>query len=236
MGKIIIVGSNGATGNSLAEKLKKNSLEAHLISRNKEELEKNADKLGFTKSNIDLTNRKDVENFFSNIDFKISGIVFANGAITLKPFSQSEEIDFKDSFNENFLSPMIFLKKSIEHFNDNCSVVFFSTVASIIGFKNHVIVSSIKGSLISAVKSLASEYAPRYRFNCISPSLVDSKMSKFITKNQTMVDGISKLHPLKRIGQGDDLSEMALFLLSEKSSWITGQNFVVDGGRSSVAS
>ena len=50
-----------------------------------------------------------------------------------------------------------------------------------------------------------------------------------------MAEGIAKMHPLKRIGNGEDSSSMAKFLLSDESSWITGQVIGVDGGRSSVA-
>ena len=60
-------------------------------------------------------------------------------------------------------------------------------------------------------------------------------MSKFLLKNSKNEDSIAKLHPLKRIGRGTDTANLAKFLLTEDSSWITGQIIGVDGGRSTVA-
>jgi len=85
-------------------------------------------------------------------------------------------------------------------------------------------------------KTLATEWAPhKIRVNCIAPSLTNSKISEFLLKNEKIAEGIAKMHPLKRIGDGSDSSSMAKFLLSNESSWITGQIIGVDGGRSSVA-
>ena len=60
-------------------------------------------------------------------------------------------------------------------------------------------------------------------------------MSSNLLKNEKIAEGIAKMHPLKRLGEGADSSSLARFLLSNESSWITGQVFGVDGGRSSVA-
>ena len=103
------------------------------------------------------------------------------------------------------------------------------------GFPNHAIVSSAKGAVEGLTLALAAEYAPNIRVNCIAPSLTNSKISNFLLKNEKMAESIAKMHPLKRIGEGKDSASIAKFLLSDESSWITGQIFGVDGGRSSVA-
>ena len=83
--------------------------------------------------------------------------------------------------------------------------------------------------------SLAAEFAPNIRVNCIAPSLTNSKISNSILKNKLIADGIAKAHPMKRIGEGKDAAAMAKFLLTEESSWITGQIFGVDGGRGKLS-
>ena len=83
--------------------------------------------------------------------------------------------------------------------------------------------------------ALAAELAPHTRVNCIAPSLTKSKMSTFLLQNLKSIDSISMLHPLKRIGEGFDSASLAKFLLSQNSSWITGQIIGVDGGRGAVA-
>ena len=102
------------------------------------------------------------------------------------------------------------------------------------GFINHAIVASAKGAIEGLTVSLAAEFAPNIRVNCIAPSLTKSKISNFLLKNEKIAEGIAKMHPLKRLGEGSDSAAVAHFLLSENSSWITGQIFGVDGGRSSL--
>ena len=68
----------------------------------------------------------------------------------------------------------------------------------------------------------------------IAPSLSKSKIAEPMLKNKLIADGIAKAHPMKRIGEGKDAAAMAKFLLTDESSWITGQIIGVDGGRSKL--
>jgi NAD(P)-dependent dehydrogenase (short-subunit alcohol dehydrogenase family) len=115
------------------------------------------------------------------------------------------------------------------------SVVLFSTVAAKKGFTNHSIISSAKAGVEGLTVSLAAELAPNIRINCIAPSLTKSKIASSVIKNSSIEESIAKMHPLKRIGEGVDSANLANFLLTSKSSWITGQVIAVDGGRSSIA-
>ena len=128
----------------------------------------------------------------------------------------------------------------IKVFQDNLkknkgSIVLFSTVAAQRGFTNHSIIASVKGAIEGLTVSLAAEFAPDIKVNCIAPSLTNSKIAEPILKNKIVAEGIAKAHPLKRIGEGKDTAAMAKFLLTEESSWITGQIIGVDGGRSTLA-
>ena len=128
----------------------------------------------------------------------------------------------------------------IKVFKDNLkknkgSIVLFSTVAAQRGFTNHSIIASVKGAIEGLTVSLAAEFAPDIKVNCIAPSLTNSKIAEPILKNKIVAEGIAKAHPMKRIGEGKDTAAMAKFLLTEESSWITGQIIGVDGGRSTLA-
>ena len=128
----------------------------------------------------------------------------------------------------------------IKVFKDNLkknkgSIVLFSTVAAQRGFTNHSIIASVKGAIEGLTVSLAAEFAPDIKVNCIAPSLTNSKIAEPILRNKIVAEGIAKAHPLKRIGEGKDTAAMAKFLLTEESSWITGQIIGVDGGRSTLA-
>ena len=81
---------------------------------------------------------------------------------------------------------------------------------------------------------MGSEMCIRDRVNCIAPSLSKSKMAGKILSNPKIAEGIAKQHPLKRVGEGNDSAALARFLLSDESSWITGQIIGVDGGRSNI--
>ena len=111
----------------------------------------------------------------------------------------------------------------------------FSTVAAKKGFANHSIISSAKAAVEGLTLALAAELAPYIRVNCIAPSLTKSKIANKVIKNSSIEESIAKMHPLKRIGKGIDSANLANFLLSEESSWITGQIIGLDGGRSNIS-
>jgi len=81
---------------------------------------------------------------------------------------------------------------------------------------------------------LAAEFAPKVRVNCIAPSLVDTPLAGRLLNNDKKREMMSQRHPLKRVGNAEDIANIAVFLLSEKSTWMTGQIVGVDGGLSTL--
>ena len=237
MGKYLIFGATGSIGSKLSENMYESDKEVHLIGRDEEELKKLASKLNSEYSVIDILSNNLSETIKENFgDKNISGIAYCIGSIDLKPLRVSKKEDFKKCLDVNFF-PVIEIIKSLQDNlkKNNGSIILFSTVAVKKGFTNHAIISSAKGAIEGLTVSLAAEFAPNIRVNCIAPSLTDSKMSQSILKNKMMADGIAKSHPMKRIGQAADIASMAKFLLSDESPWITGQIIGVDGGKSSLS-
>ena len=230
MSKILIIGANGSVGKSCVDNLKDGN-DLVLISRSEFDSE---DGNNFEKNVLDINNYQGTANFINKIDYEISGIIFAIGSINLKPFASTSLEDFKKIMDENFYNIVHFLNHCISKMSDSSSVVFFSSIAAVRGFKNHTAISSAKSALIGLSNSLAADYAPKIRFNTISPSLSVSKMSNFMISNEKIAEGIGKLHPMSRLGTGNDIGNLASFLISKKASWITGQNFQLDGGRSTL--
>jgi len=235
--KKIIIGATGAIGSSIAKKLVSNGSEVHLVARNQAEVERLASELNSTFSVTDVLD----DNFAKKVqddlgDTPINGLAHCVGSIDLKPLKLSKKEDFIKTFNLNLISATEIIRVMHENLKaNNGSIVLFSTVAARKGFSNHSIISSAKAAIEGLTVSLAAEFAPNVRVNCIAPSLTKSKIAEFLLKNEKIAEGIAKLHPLKRIGEGIDFSALASFLLSKDSSWITGQIIGVDGGRSSVA-
>ena len=237
MGKYLIFGATGSIGSKLSENMYESDKEVHLIGRDEEELKKLASKLNSEYSVIDILSDNLSETIKENFsDKNISGIAYCIGSIDLKPLRVTKKEDFKKCLDVNFF-PVIEIIKSLQDNlkKNNGSIILFSTVAVKKGFTNHAIISSAKGAIEGLTVSLAAEFAPNIRVNCIAPSLTNSKMSQSILKNKMMADGIAKSHPMKRIGQAADIASMAKFLLSDESPWITGQIIGVDGGKSSLS-
>ena len=169
-------------------------------------------------------------------NFDIKGIAYCVGSIDLKPINLVTKKDYLKSFELNLFPVVEIIKKYKENLKKNkSSIVLFSTVAVKQGFPNHGIISPVKASLEGLTISLAAELAPHVRINCIAPSLSNSKMAGRILGNTKIAEGIAKQHPLKRVGEGMDSAALAKFLLSNESSWITGQIIGVDGGRSKLS-
>ena len=146
------------------------------------------------------------------------------------------EQDFNKCMKLNLYSAVEVIKGYQESLKKNKgSIVLFSTVAAQKGFTNHAIIASAKAAVEGLTVSLAAEFAPNIRVNCIAPSLTKSKIAEPMLKNTTIAEGIAKAHPLKRLGEGKDSASLAKFLISEDSSWVTGQIIAVDGGRSKLS-
>ena len=152
----------------------------------------------------------------------------------MRPFRSLKTENFIEDFNVNVLGLITALKFYQKQFNKGASVVVFSTVAAKLGMPFHASVSTVKSAVSGLAKSLAAEWAPNVRVNCISPSIFKSEMSKRILSSETMIEKISNNHPMKRHGETNDISSLINFLLSDDSSWMTGQDLSVDGGMSTL--
>ena len=235
-GKILIFGATGAVGSSLAKLLNENSISTHLIGKNEEEISKLSEETNGSYSVADVTDPGFIEKIDSDLkNIDIAGIAYCVGSIDLKPINLVTKKDYLKSLELNLFPIVEIIKKYKENLKKNkASIVVFSTVAVKQGFANHSIISPVKASLEGLTVSLAAELAPNIRINCIAPSLSNSKMAGKILGNTKIAEGIAKQHPLKRLGEGKDSASLTKFLLSNESSWITGQIIGVDGGRSNV--
>jgi len=165
---------------------------------------------------------------------EIDGIVYFPGTIVLKPFKQLSLDTFENDYNINVLGLIKILKFYESRLSEKASLVFISTVAASVGMPFHSSISMCKASLEGLAKSLAAEWAPKVRVNCVAPSLVETKLAKRFFRNDKQKEMMSQRHPLKVTGQVEDISSAIEFLLSTKSKWITGQVIGVDGGMSTI--
>ena len=183
-------------------------------------------------SDIENFNIQDPSTYIDDENF--DGIVYFPGTIVLKPFKQLSLETFEDDYNINVLGLLKILKFYESRLSDNSSLVFISTVAASLGMPFHASISMCKSSIEALAKSLAAEWSPRVRINCIAPSLVETKLAKRFFRNDKQKEMMNERHPLKTTGTPEDISSAIEFLLSKKSKWITGQVMGVDGGMSTI--
>ena len=174
-----------------------------------------------------------------SLDFlpdELAGFVYCPGSINLRPFERIKPAEFESDYKLQVIGAIKLLHLVLPRLKKsaNASVVLFSTVAVQIGLPFHTQVAASKGALEGLTKALAAEYAPTIRVNCIAPSLTDTPLAASLLNNEQKKEANALRHPLKRIGSTEDIANMAAFLLSQKTSWITGQILHVDGGMSSL--
>ena len=233
--KYLIFGATGSIGSSLAEQLKNSGDDIHLVARNENDVKEIAEKLGCSYTVADVLEDGFIEKVKSDIN-DIKGVAYCVGSIDLKPLRMVTEADMNKCMKLNLYSAIEAIKGFQESLKKNKgSVVLFSTVAAQRGFTNHTIIASAKAAVEGLTVTLAAEFAPNIRVNCIAPSLSKSKIAEPMLKNPAIAEGIAKAHPLKRLGEGKDSAALAKFLITEDSSWITGQVIAVDGGRSKLS-
>ena len=233
--KYLIVGATGSVGSSLATQLYDSNKEVHLVGRNEEETKNLSEILGFKYTIVDVLEDGFVDKIKSDIN-DIKGLAYCVGSIDLKPLKITSESDFNKCMKLNLYSAVELIKGFQDSLKkNNGSIVLFSTVAAQKGFTNHSIIASAKAAVEGLALSIAAEFAPDIRVNCVALSLTNSKIAQPILKNTVLAQGIAKSHPLKRIGEGKDGAAIAKFLLTEESSWMTGQVIAVDGGRSKLS-
>ena len=233
--KYLIVGATGSIGSNLATQLYDSNKEVHLVGRNEDETKSLSEKLGFTYTIADVLEDGFIDKIKSDIN-DIKGLAYCVGSIDLKPLKISSESDFNKCMKLNLYSAVELIKGYQDSLKKNKgSIVLFSTVAAQRGFTNHSIIASAKAAVEGLAVSIAAEFAPDIRVNCVALSLINSKIAQPILKNVALAQGIAKAHPLKRIGEGKDGAALAKFLLTEESSWVTGQVIAVDGGRSKLS-
>jgi NAD(P)-dependent dehydrogenase (short-subunit alcohol dehydrogenase family) len=230
MKNILIIGASGGIGKALANTL---SNMGHRVygTYHREGWNPDSETIHYQRLDV-LGEHLDLGFLPDSLD----GLVYCPGSINLKPFPRFTPEDFLEDYRLQVVGAVRVIQGSIKRLRASASpsVVLFSTVAVQQGFRFHTQVAASKGAIEGLTRSLAAEYAPKIRFNCIAPSLTDTPLAAGLLNTEEKRSANADRHPLKRVGEPEDLASMAAFLLTGKSGWITGQVFPVDGGMSVI--
>lgn len=228
MKNILLIGGSYGIGLAIAEELQAGN-NVFVASRTNE----NLSDLNVTHIPFDaLTETLDT----SKLPEVIDGLVYCPGSINLRPFKALKIEAFEQDLQINFISLVKVIQTILPNLtaSTQSSIVLFSTVAVKMGMPFHSSVSASKGAIEGFAKALAAEYAPKIRVNVIAPSLTDTPLANKFLNSDEKKEKSALRNPLKKVGTSNDVAQMASFLLSEKSNWISGQIFHVDGGMSSL--
>ena len=228
MKNILLIGGSHGIGLEIARNLSENNT-VIVASRTNENLQNLNVKHIYFDATTDVL---DLEMLPETID----GFVYCPGSINLKPFKNLKIEQFQEDLEINYLNLVKVFQTVLPKLlkSSQSSVVLFSSVAATTGMPFHSSIAGAKAAVEGFAKAISAEFAPNIRVNTIAPSITNTPLSEKFLNSDVKMERSAERHPLKKVGQPKDIAQMAQFLLSEDSSWITGQVFHVDGGMSTL--
>lgn len=232
-GNYVIAGGSKGIGRAIVNRLRQHATRIDVYSRQVDDLQTDSvvhhHSCDFSQAECPLT----------DLPATIHGAVYCPGSINLRSFRSLKRDDYAADFNINFLGAVNFLQQCYtglaNESNANArGVVLFSTIAVAQGLPMHASIAAAKGAVEGLMRSLAAEWAPKIRVNCIAPALTETPLAAKFFHNESAREAMNARYPLGRTGRADELAAMAAFLLSDDAGWITGQTLGVDGGLSTL--
>ena len=222
MRNIVIIGGSKGIGNAILTSQLNLNNNFFNISRTAPEI---------THPNLTHYNCDVLKDEFPDIEL-VDTLIYCPGSINLKPISTLTIDDFRTDFEINVIGAVKAIKKYLKPLKNgnNPNILLFSTVATKLGMPYHASIAASKSAIDGLTKSLGAELAPTIRINAIAPTVTDTDLASKILRNDTMKEVISEKHPLKRYLNTNDVAALADFLISQKSSAISGQIFNLDCG------
>ncbi|MBR1870695.1 MAG: SDR family oxidoreductase [Kiritimatiellae bacterium] len=233
---VLVTGASSGIGRATAIQCAAAGARCILAARNADRLAETLASCGgapHTVEQIDLADDAALASFIDRLP-SLDGLVHCAGiGDNQKPlkFLSPQFVDLILSIN--LRAPILLLSclAKQKKLNASASIVMISSIASFHPAPAHSIYAAAKGGLSAFVKGAAQDLAPRkIRVNSIAPGMVETPLIDFsaLTREQRLADELR--YPLKRYGQPSDIAPLAVYLLSDASSWMTGSQIVIDGG------
>ena len=228
MRNYLVIGGSSGIGKEISELLSNENI---VFSTSRNEINESNENIRHIKYDV-LEDELDPELLPDQID----GFVYCPGTINLRPFRSLKLETFRSDLELNLIGAIKTLQIILTRLQQSpsSSIIFYSTVAVKTGMPFHSSVSSSKSALEGLTKSLAAEFAPKIRVNCIAPSIVNTPLANKFLNTEEKIEKAAARHPMNKIGTAKEIAQLTQYLLDDKSKWITGQIINIDGGISSV--
>ena len=202
----------------------------YAVSRNKKEYKKNT----IFVETEDYRNIDEVLDLIDIDGYDLSVVNFV-GSINLRPIHLSKDEDMYEILEVNLMSNFRILSSLLKKSINKLSYVCFSSVAANYGLANHELIASAKSGLEGLIRSCSATYGHKgFRFNCVAPALIETKLSSKFVSNEKARDMVSKMNILNKIGEPEDITGCISWLLSNNSNFVTGQTINIDGGMNNI--
>lgn len=224
---ILVVGGSSGIGLALVKMLASGGARVYNASRT------SSDEWPDGLLHIPLDVLSNTDLITEHLPEQLHGLVYAVGSINLKPFSRYTEEDFIRDYRLNVIGAARIIQLAYRSLRNSgsSSIVLLSSVAAKTGMPYHASISASKAGVEGLALSLAAEFASQnIRVNVIAPSLTDTPLAGNLLNTPEKLEASAKRHPLGRIGKPEDIASAIAFLLSENSSWMSGQIIGIDGG------
>ena len=237
---VIITGASSGLGRECALTCSNMGAKVVALGRNEERLNELKNNLKGEEHSVwsfDLTDLDGINSLVNNIFGKygkVDGFVHSAGIEKTAPSKLLSPSDYETLLRVNTISAFEFIRQlcQVKYFNHGGSVIMIASITALIARNGLTAYSASKGALISGARTLALEYAKRrIRVNTISPGTVNTPLMQQYLSTLSEADREKRLagFPLG-IGNPSDIANACVYLLSDASQWITGQNLVIDGG------
>ena len=238
-GNILVTGGSKGIGAEIALELSRSGYDI-ILHYNKsstsagsvaEACRKNGSKVALVSADLASPNGiKDLCNQVRKLNLKLKGIVNNAGSGAGDDISRLTEEVWDAVLTINAKAPLLIIKNLLDLFEENASIVNMSSLASMKPIPSSISYSAGKAALLNITKSLALNLGPQIRINAIAPGFIETDMTAFFRQNEKIYDNIIKRTPLKRFGKPQEIAKIARFLISDDSSFMTGEVIVADGG------
>lgn len=236
----ILIGGGGGIGSAVTRRLKNRGATVIIAERNADKAETKARELGAIGMHCDATDFEQVADLVTRVVGEhgpVDGIANLAGSIVIKPVTSISQDEFLETIHQNLTSAFATVRAASRPMQKagKGSIVLMSSCAARLGLMHHEAIAAAKGGVISLAQTAAASMAAKgVRVNCVAPGLVDTPMAARLTGSDRAREASEQMHPLGRLGEPEDIAAAIEWLITDDSSWVTGQCVGVDGGLAAI--